>query len=384
VAAGLSAAHTAGIVHRDVKPGNVLIGRDGTAKVSDFGISHAFDDVTVTATGLLVGTPAFLAPEVARGGSPDFASDVYSFGSTLYMAVEGKAPFGGDDNPMAVLHRAASGEWDPPTRSGPLTDLLARMMALDPQARPSVRDVEQQLLRISRGPSATPTAETTQVIPAREHTAVVPPPPPPVDDAAARPADPRRKRSWLPLLIGLLVAALAAVIVVVLLSGNGDDQPGAGQSAGANGPGTITRTGGDQRTSGDQRTTSRSSESSQGESSSAETQPAANPPVGGGSATAQQLADAISEYFQLIPGDLDAGWSRLTPHFQETRAQGRETYDSYWNSVDHVDVNSVQGLPPNSATADLVYYYDDGRVVPQSSTFTLVRQDGILKIDTES
>ncbi|MDT4921256.1 MAG: eukaryotic-like serine/threonine-protein kinase, partial [Pseudonocardiales bacterium] len=194
----------------------------------------------------------------------------------------------------------------------------------------------------------------------------------------SRPADPRRKRSWLPLLIGLLAAALAAVIVVVLLSGSsGDDQPG-GQSAAAGGPGTVART-----SDHHQRTTDRTTQSSSA-SSPPETQPVANPPAGGAGATAQELADAITEYFQLVPGDLDAGWDRLTPHFQETRAQGRDTYDSYWNSVDHVDVTSVQGLPPDSATADLVYHYDDGRVVSQTSTFTLVREDGILKIDAES
>ncbi|MDT4940657.1 MAG: eukaryotic-like serine/threonine-protein kinase, partial [Pseudonocardiales bacterium] len=192
--------------------------------------------------------------------------------------------------------------------------------------------------------------------------------------------DPRRKRSWLPLLVGLLAAALAAVIVIVLLSGtSGDGQPGGGQSAAAGGPGTVART-----SDGHQRTTDRTSQSNESASSPPETHPVANPPAGGAGATAQELADAITEYFQLVPGDLDAGWDRLTPHFQETRAQGRDTYDSYWNSVDHVDVTSVQGLPPDSATADLVYHYDDGRVVSQTSTFTLVREDGILKIDAES
>ena len=182
------------------------------------------------------------------------------------------------------------------------------------------------------------------------------------------------------MLVGVLAAALAAVIVVVLLSGtSGEDQPGGEQSAGAGGPGTAARTGGD-----DQRTTGRTSQSSESASSAAETEPVANPPAGGAGATAQELADAITEYFQLVPGDLDAGWDRLTERFQETRAQGRDTYDSYWNSVDHVDVTSVQGLPPDQATADLVYHYDDGRVVSQTSTFTFVREDGILKIDAES
>ena len=119
-------------MHRDVKPGNILIAEDGTALISDFGISHAMGDATLTTTGVVHGTPAFLAPEVARGDESRFASDVFSLGSTLYAAVEGTPPFGLDTNTMALLHRVAAGVFPPPERAGQLTPVLLDMLAADP------------------------------------------------------------------------------------------------------------------------------------------------------------------------------------------------------------------------------------------------------------
>ena len=121
VASALAAAHAVGIVHRDVKPGNILIAEDGAALISDFGIARALGDATLTSSGMIHGTPAYLAPEVARGSEANFASDVFSLGSTLYSALEGRPPFGTDDNTMALLHRVASGQFPPPQRSGPLS-----------------------------------------------------------------------------------------------------------------------------------------------------------------------------------------------------------------------------------------------------------------------
>ncbi|MDQ3761030.1 MAG: serine/threonine protein kinase, partial [Actinomycetota bacterium] len=113
IASALAAAHAAQIVHRDVKPGNILITDDGTAKITDFGVSRAAGDVTVTQTGIMAGTPAYLAPEVARGQVPTPASDVFSLGATLYAALEGRAPFGDSDNPLALLHAVAGGQVEP-------------------------------------------------------------------------------------------------------------------------------------------------------------------------------------------------------------------------------------------------------------------------------
>ena len=158
ISSALAAAHAVGIVHRDVKPGNILIADDGAALITDFGISHAMGDTTLTATGLVHGTPAFLAPEVARGSESTFASDVFSFGSTLYAALEGAPPFGSDSNSIALLHRVASGEFPPPPHGGPLTPIVLQMLSLDPQARPSMKAAADTLRGLAaRG--AAPAAE---------------------------------------------------------------------------------------------------------------------------------------------------------------------------------------------------------------------------------
>src|SRR5215217_185810 len=149
VADGLAAAHAAGVVHRDVKPGNVLIAEDGRVKLTDFGVSRAVDDVQLTRTGLIAGTPAFLSPEVARGQEPTAASDVFALGATLYAAVEGHPPFGLDDNAYALLHKVATSSPEPPEQAGPLTDVMMQLLAPDPEDRPTAAQARDQLAKIA-------------------------------------------------------------------------------------------------------------------------------------------------------------------------------------------------------------------------------------------
>lgn len=151
IADALAAAHAAGIVHRDVTPRNVLVTDDGIAKLADFGISRAVGDVTLTGSGPIAGTLAFLAPEIAGGKTAATASDVFSLGATLYAAVEGESPWGSTDDVLRVIRRATKGDVPPPAQAGTLTPVLTAMLRRRPADRPSAAKVERLLSDVSAG-----------------------------------------------------------------------------------------------------------------------------------------------------------------------------------------------------------------------------------------
>lgn len=145
VAAALDAAHRAGIVHRDVKPGNVLIGDDGRIKLSDFGISRNVSEHTITSTGIMLGTPAFIAPEIASGEAVTDAADLWGLGATLFAASEGAAPYGTDDDPLATITSVVRGPVPAAHRAGPIAEIIASLMIKDPAQRISAQEVRRQV-----------------------------------------------------------------------------------------------------------------------------------------------------------------------------------------------------------------------------------------------
>jgi tRNA A-37 threonylcarbamoyl transferase component Bud32 len=145
LAGALEALHAQGIMHRDVKPGNVLITESGLVKLTDFGISRSVaGDETATETAAAGGTPGYLAPEVANGGDPTPASDVFSLGATLFAGVEGGSPFGGE-NPYVMLRRAAAAEMAAPKRADELAPALSSLMSPDPADRPTAAGARELL-----------------------------------------------------------------------------------------------------------------------------------------------------------------------------------------------------------------------------------------------
>lgn len=154
--AALRAAHAAGVLHRDVKPGNVLLGPEGRVVLTDFGIAVATGTSTLTKTGEVVGSIDYIAPERVRGRKPGPASDLWALGATLYQAVEGRPPFR-KATAIETGYAIAVDPLDPPKQAGALAPLIERLLAKEPELRPTAEETERAL----RLPAAE--AETTSL-----------------------------------------------------------------------------------------------------------------------------------------------------------------------------------------------------------------------------
>ncbi|WP_256122794.1 serine/threonine-protein kinase [Streptomyces sp. LUP47B] len=235
VLSALRAAHEAGVLHRDVKPANVLLSNDGRAVLTDFGIAQVEGSSALTMTGEVIGSPEFLAPERALGRTPGPESDLWSLGVLLYAAVEGNSPFR-QNTPLSTLRAIVDEELPPPYRAGPLTPVIEGLLRKDPAQRLPADRAEQELRIIGAG--GTPRADAVQGSPyAPTMAAPFPQEPPtapyrsaptPASTPVAPSGPPERNRRAAGVLVaGLLVLALAiAGLTYGLLNRDNGDEDG--------------------------------------------------------------------------------------------------------------------------------------------------------------
>ncbi|GAA1724815.1 hypothetical protein GCM10009710_02000 [Aeromicrobium alkaliterrae] len=306
VADALAAAHQAGIVHRDVKPSNILIAPNGIAKLSDFGIARGEGDDALTRTGHVSGSPAYLPPEVARGqhGGPEV--DLWSLGATLFHAASGRSPYAAPDgehsNPVGTLFRIVHD--DPPRLPGhgALSTLVARLMTHEPDQRPSAAEAATALALVSG--RAEP-AETQAMVPLPDATDVLPPVPLPL------PPPPAAKRSFVDRLPRWAVLAAAAALVVVLLGS------------------LAVALGGDD---------------SADVASAGETATTPPPP------TAEEIDAYVRQYVATTAGDPGAGFALLSEDARES-VGGFEPFQASWASMPGV---TITALTVDAATGSAV------------------------------
>jgi eukaryotic-like serine/threonine-protein kinase len=357
----------------------VLIDKAGRPKISDFGIARGKGDEQLTQVGFLTGTPGYLSPELARGGDPHSASDVWALGATLYSAVEGRAPFEPRSNPIALLQTIATQRPRPMTHAGAVGPAIHEMMLEDPARRWDMATSAQRLGRIAR---VEPTAVMPRVVPPRSsvssrvdpvETAAMPkvdPAPtvaaryveptrrleagaPVVALAADRrpeppgprmllagptkpPVAPGRGQRWRPLaLVTLLVVAFGAAY---LWSPLGDNR----------GATTVSTT----RVT--KPTGTRPSATGSPNVSKASGSPSTI------SAASRDLESFVASYYSDVTKERDRTWHLLTPGMQKA-AGGRHGYDGFWRTIDRVKVNQDRAnASTRSAVVNLTFTRKDG------------------------
>jgi serine/threonine protein kinase len=371
VASALAAAHGSGIVHRDVKPSNILVAPDGQVKLSDFGIARTSSDPSLTQTGLVTGSPAYLSPEVASGEQATPASDAWSWGATLFHALEGHPPYQIGDNLLGGLYRIVHEEPPRCEVAGWLAPALEATMTRDPAQRWPMSTAQQfleagpdtQPLVATRGgladigllgvdatePRRAPTHDdgATQVLPLATTTTAPPPTAPP--PRSGRDPGAEQRRPW-PLVLGAALALVAAVAVAFAIG--------------------LSRGGADDSTSSSSGPTTDSAAPSPSEST-------ADAPTEAG------MTDFVETYIATAASDPRAAFDMLTPAFQE-QSNGLTGYEAFWGDVRSAKLLDVSA-DPDTLEVRYTYRYTKPPGPPKTDdvVLRLTYEDGTYLIDQE-
>jgi hypothetical protein len=389
VCAGLAHAHERGVIHRDIKPHNILLDENGHARVSDFGIARALDATQATRTGAYLGTALYSSPEQLRGKKATPQSDIYSLGATLYQAAVGEPPFTGS-TPIEIASQHVSKTPVPPRErgadiSGNLEALILGCLAKNPDDRPTAEEVRSRLEEEIHTAAAAQTQPTTPVAAAMpvgaEQSPVAPSPSPQPDRPVAAGRQPQRRRGLLATL-----AVVAVLLVIGALAAPGLFEGSADRNAAFNDAGQNDSQGGGEAgdSGGDQNGEQQGAGSSAGAEQSASAPAQDIPPQGEFTAqAAEQTVEAF--YTRTSEGDYDTSARLLTQSWRQEWFPNQGTFHGTFDKVKSVvfiegpnaEVSGNEATVTGETRATL-----NKQVQHNEGTWYLVQEDDRWKIDS--
>ena len=381
VAAGLAHAHERGVIHRDIKPHNILLGENDSPKLADFGIARALDATTATRTGSYLGTAVYSSPEQLRGQTVTPKSDVYSLGVTLYHATTGRVPFVG--SPIEVANQHVFKEPIPPRElndavSEPLDTLILDCLKKDPDSRPTADEVRLGLLEAGQGAHATREYVEAPVMGPAEHTGSAPTELPRPQATVRRPAGATYRGQWRWARGALVALAFVAVLAVIgalalpTLFGGDGERGGIAQNNGGPKP-----SGGDQAQGGG---------NPQGASGQQSASPSASSEPQGQGGLTQEAAERTVEAFYTLTSEGSYGRADqlLSESWRQKWFPDRATYEGTFDKVESVEF--IEG-PNGKVSGDTATVEGRtratlaDRIELNEGTWRLVNEGGEWKID---
>ena len=399
VCAGLAHAHERGVIHRDIKPHNILLDENGHAKVTDFGIARALDTTQATRTGSFLGTALYSSPEQLQGHKVTPKSDVYSLGTTLYQAAAGEPPFSGA-TPIEIASQHVSKLPVPPRQLGAdvsdgMQALILDCLAKNPDDRPTAEGVRSRLeTEIPTAGTTQPQAAVPVTVPAREEqtrSAPVSPPPGAKPGGAARREGGGRRSGLLAVLALLAVLVVIGVLAAPNLFGGGESagSNNSGQDnaqSGGDQGGSNAGSGGEAGSDGAQTpgpTASASAAPSASSQSSAETQQS---PPQQDAFTARAAEETVQEFYTATSeGQYDRAAPLLTDSWRQKYFPNRDIFEGTFNKVESVVFIQGPSAEVSGNTATVTGETEatlTGEVQHNQGTWYLVQEDGQWKINS--